>query len=158
MCSNAGKIVSIENGPNRASPPSRKARRRSGMVGGVWADGMGDGRGKLTAFVGAVSAAPAGAATRGPPSYAACDRGPWNRASALLRTTQRPGAGQAAPGMYQIPVRATGSTPAPRYNPPRCTQRSEEHTSELQSLMRISYAVFCLKKKTYNHYNNLDHK
>src|SRR3546814_6482574 len=29
--------------------------------------------------------------------------------------------------------------------------RSEEHTSELQSLMRISYAVFCLKKKTQNH-------
>src|SRR3546814_9767153 len=28
--------------------------------------------------------------------------------------------------------------------------RSEEHTSELQSLMRISYAVFCLKKKTYH--------
>src|SRR3546814_5346935 len=34
--------------------------------------------------------------------------------------------------------------------------RSEEHTSELQSLMRISYAVFCLKKKTYiyDHTNN----
>src|SRR3546814_5939563 len=30
------------------------------------------------------------------------------------------------------------------------TQRSEEHTSELQSLMRISYAVFCLKKKKSN--------
>src|SRR3546814_9440156 len=29
--------------------------------------------------------------------------------------------------------------------------RSEEHTSELQSLMRISYAVFCLKKKTKPH-------
>src|SRR3546814_9627973 len=29
-------------------------------------------------------------------------------------------------------------------------QRSEEHTSELQSLMRISYAVFCLKKKQKN--------
>src|SRR3546814_1582650 len=29
------------------------------------------------------------------------------------------------------------------------TIRSEEHTSELQSLMRISYAVFCLKTKTY---------
>src|SRR3546814_7501618 len=28
-------------------------------------------------------------------------------------------------------------------------KRSEEHTSELQSLMRISYAVFCLKKKNY---------
>src|SRR3546814_9097563 len=35
----------------------------------------------------------------------------------------------------------------------RC--RSEEHTSELQSLMRISYAVFCLKKKTINVYKNL---
>src|SRR3546814_10606079 len=30
-------------------------------------------------------------------------------------------------------------------------QRSEEHTSELQSLMRISYAVFCLKKKQHNY-------
>src|SRR3546814_5225517 len=30
------------------------------------------------------------------------------------------------------------------------TRRSEEHTSELQSLMRISYAVFCLKKHKYN--------
>src|SRR3546814_2665113 len=30
----------------------------------------------------------------------------------------------------------------------RRNERSEEHTSELQSLMRISYAVFCLKKKT----------
>src|SRR3546814_1759672 len=32
--------------------------------------------------------------------------------------------------------------------------RSEEHTSELQSLMRISYAVFCLKKKTKDYINN----
>src|SRR3546814_7417280 len=32
--------------------------------------------------------------------------------------------------------------------------RSEEHTSELQSLMRISYAVFCLKKKKKNNTNN----
>src|SRR3546814_6091276 len=31
--------------------------------------------------------------------------------------------------------------------------RSEEHTSELQSLMRISYAVFCLKKKTTKQHN-----
>src|SRR3546814_369095 len=47
------------------------------------------------------------------------------------------------------------------------TPRSEEHTSELQSLMRISYAVFCLKKKkkhstkyTHNtkHYNIIDTK
>src|SRR3546814_7498983 len=32
--------------------------------------------------------------------------------------------------------------------------RSEEHTSELQSLMRISYAVFCLKKKKIQHLTN----
>src|SRR3546814_6453633 len=32
--------------------------------------------------------------------------------------------------------------------------RSEEHTSELQSLMRISYAVFCLKKNKQKHKNN----
>src|SRR3546814_5261110 len=37
--------------------------------------------------------------------------------------------------------------------PPR---RSEEHTSELQSLMRISYAVFCLKKKTKHHIYKYD--
>src|SRR3546814_2893303 len=36
----------------------------------------------------------------------------------------------------------------------RRARRSEEHTSELQSLMRISYAVFCLKKKIRN-YNTL---
>src|SRR3546814_1847987 len=35
--------------------------------------------------------------------------------------------------------------------------RSEEHTSELQSLMRISYAVFCLKKKKYK-INNEDNR
>src|SRR3546814_2693358 len=34
-------------------------------------------------------------------------------------------------------------------------ERSEEHTSELQSLMRISYAVFCLKKKIHNHITSM---
>src|SRR3546814_3203271 len=42
-------------------------------------------------------------------------------------------------------------------------RRSEEHTSELQSLMRISYAVFCLKKKTtqqktHMYYKNRENK
>src|SRR3546814_1403319 len=37
---------------------------------------------------------------------------------------------------------------------PTGCNRSEEHTSELQSLMRISYAVFCLKKKKTNHITN----
>src|SRR3546814_5115396 len=41
---------------------------------------------------------------------------------------------------------------ATRYAP---STRSEEHTSELQSLMRISYAVFCLKKK--KHYQQSRH-
>src|SRR3546814_7041128 len=36
-------------------------------------------------------------------------------------------------------------------------RRSEEHTSELQSLMRISYAVFCLKKKKRNNYHTVQH-
>src|SRR3546814_4340046 len=42
-----------------------------------------------------------------------------------------------------------GSTSIGRYpaKSERYSRRSEEHTSELQSLMRISYAVFCLKKK-----------
>src|SRR3546814_10050673 len=41
----------------------------------------------------------------------------------------------------------------------RDTGRSEEHTSELQSLMRISYAVFCLKKKTHlNSSHTISHR
>src|SRR3546814_8426199 len=42
---------------------------------------------------------------------------------------------------------------APTFSASRMT-RSEEHTSELQSLMRISYAVFCLKKKNTNRHIN----
>src|SRR3546814_6786153 len=48
------------------------------------------------------------------------------------------------------PTQAAGNGRWPRARKPRCAValvRSEEHTSELQSLMRISYAVFCLKKK-----------
>src|SRR3546814_5048777 len=40
------------------------------------------------------------------------------------------------------------------FNPAPGAFRSEEHTSELQSLMRISYAVFCLKKKNTQTYYN----
>src|SRR3546814_7666444 len=51
----------------------------------------------------------------------------------------------AAKGMFLFPVMNGGEAAV--------LFRSEEHTSELQSLMRISYAVFCLKKKklTQNH-------
>src|SRR3546814_2335138 len=37
-------------------------------------------------------------------------------------------------------------------------RRSEEHTSELQSLMRISYAVFCLQKKTQKQITTVEHQ
>src|SRR3546814_8133248 len=42
--------------------------------------------------------------------------------------------------------------PTPAHQVGHRAQRSEEHTSELQSLMRISYAVFCLKKKKQTKY------
>src|SRR3546814_5983865 len=47
-------------------------------------------------------------------------------------------------GFAAAQSRFLSRTPVPCRN---CPKRSEEHTSELQSLMRISYAVFCLKKK-----------
>src|SRR3546814_10001350 len=64
----------------------------------------------------------------------------------------------------ELPTVAIGS-PARTQSPPSLSRasllayrliqpspwRSEEHTSELQSLMRISYAVFCLKKKKHTH-------
>src|SRR3546814_10870084 len=43
---------------------------------------------------------------------------------------------------------APSGVPSARLTPSISAMRSEEHTSELQSLMRISYAVFCLKKNT----------
>src|SRR3546814_2117831 len=45
--------------------------------------------------------------------------------------------------------REAGRIGCPRQHFARHVHKSEEHTSELQSLMRISYAVFCLKKKIY---------
>src|SRR3546814_1574230 len=50
---------------------------------------------------------------------------------------------------YSFTVPLDRAMPGPIYLP----TRSEEHTSELQSLMRISYAVFCLKKKTTTNNN-----
>src|SRR3546814_1117596 len=56
------------------------------------------------------------------------------RAQVKERRPQKPGRGRSRTATH---LRKIGCAPA----------RSEEHTSELQSLMRISYAVFCLKKK-----------
>src|SRR3546814_4290736 len=55
----------------------------------------------------------------------------------VLRVDAEPVFGRVAAGLRVLARRRPG----------RLGQRSEEHTSELQSLMRISYAVFCLNKK-----------
>src|SRR3546814_4189867 len=61
------------------------------------------------------------------------------------------------PHSVRLVAQPIGQSP-PEWRSSRSTrsgQRSEEHTSELQSLMRISYAVFCLKKKKQNLQNTL---
>src|SRR3546814_3012585 len=55
--------------------------------------------------------------------------------------------GRGSPKAYAIATEALGRSED--FDP--AVDRSEEHTSELQSLMRISYAVFCLKKKQTTH-------
>src|SRR3546814_8457289 len=76
------------------------------------------------------------------------------RSMALMSISRLP-----LPPGYGCPDRPSGCTLGLRHfrePPPLCLfpLRSEEHTSELQSLMRISYAVFCLKKKKQKN-NNL---
>src|SRR3546814_2389755 len=61
-------------------------------------------------------------------------------ASMARRRRGPPVSGHPASGPGHLPDRASRGDA-------RAKQRSEEHTSELQSLMRISYAVFCLKTK-----------
>src|SRR3546814_2227944 len=55
----------------------------------------------------------------------------------------------AVPSELASPMHSATMIPVVASSIP-CTRRSEEHTSELQSLMRISYAVFCLKQKKKN--------
>src|SRR3546814_1302755 len=93
---------------------------------------------------------------------------PRNR-SACSTTRRASLRNSIGPGRLPSSCRCAGTQPSPASSPPdstaspfacppirqcrRCCEqragriRSEEHTSELQSLMRISYAVFCLKKK-----------
>src|SRR3546814_5500058 len=69
----------------------------------------------------------------------------WRLARSLCRAVRRCREGDDPRGLRSGPDRC---------RPRRRTylgRRSEEHTSELQSLMRISYAVFCLKKKNKTH-------
>src|SRR3546814_8355375 len=73
------------------------------------------------------------------------------------RSKKRPASpGEAKRADYPEPgleTRGLGEVIASVYSAASVSRRSEEHTSELQSLMRISYAVFCLNKQTMN--NNI---
>src|SRR3546814_2338235 len=66
---------------------------------------------------------------------------PWSSATEMRDAT-------AAPKLSGGPLSPSVNWGAVLGQARRRFPRSEEHTSELQSLMRISYAVFCLKKKT----------
>src|SRR3546814_1689550 len=69
---------------------------------------------------------------------------------AIIQYIHRTHSGWTSPGSsYRGPFVPCGFT--------RRFSRSEEHTSELQSLMRISYAVFCLKKKKTRYNQTLVH-
>src|SRR3546814_3039496 len=61
----------------------------------------------------------------------------------------RPRRSPSTPGRRRGWLRGRGVPRSSRRPAGRGSRRSEEHTSELQSLMRISYAVFCLKKKKH---------
>src|SRR3546814_4961681 len=75
-------------------------------------------------------------ADRHRPAFA--DRRPAGMPAAIRAATVRYAASRSRPRVHR---------PPPTRGHRRTRHRSEEHTSELQSLMRISYAVFCLKKK-----------
>src|SRR3546814_265119 len=66
---------------------------------------------------------------------------PYDAAGFIMRSFQR---ARYSVGQFQARARRFG------HGCVIAQRRSEEHTSELQSLMRISYAVFCLKQKTIN--------
>src|SRR3546814_2155482 len=92
---------------------------------------------------------------RATPATSASSRSPmgdglrWHSSHGEERTEQA-----SSPLRHELSTMCSGPTCSaillPSFPPHPRTPRSEEHTSELQSLMRISYAVFCLKKKKDN--------
>src|SRR3546814_4995215 len=90
------------------------------------------------------------------------------------RRDLRSGGRSAGPGRLEVDLSPSQAVPASRPEPPgvraapwciaaapcraASAARSEEHTSELQSLMRTSYAVFCLKKKKKKYRNTNEHR
>src|SRR3546814_5501858 len=79
-----------------------------------------------------------------PPRFGKCDS---------QRQDSRFRAGEAATDRFAYCLKPSVASPFPpfRHGCRAVSMRSEEHTSELQSLMRISYADFCLKKKKLLH-------
>src|SRR3546814_4696908 len=78
----------------------------------------------------------------------------WQPSLACTRAVQQSSIGRKASAAFRPlspPVFCRRSGRVRRPPPQGWNERSEEHTSELQSLMRISYAVFCLKKKNIIH-------
>src|SRR3546814_6369304 len=83
---------------------------------------------------------------------ATVDASPTAKAT-IVMTAVQPCSGPSCSARTSPPTAATASSDPSTSKP--ASARSEEHTSELQSLMRISYADFCLKKK---HKNNTQTK
>src|SRR3546814_6525761 len=83
---------------------------------------------------------------------------PGNSLSAMLRVMMTEGIATSASGASNADhsMNSSGANwrPATILGPSVSRNRSEEHTSELQSLMRISYAVFCLKNTKTTHDNS----
>src|SRR3546814_4541385 len=79
----------------------------------------------------------------------------WNSSGKFVKRSNNT-AGTLSGNIYNSFERTWNGLTLPRRKPvlQMTSCRSEEHTSELQSLMRISYAVFCLKKKR----KHIDHK
>src|SRR3546814_4778748 len=124
--------MTLGYGTDNCSRP--RARLRDSGAACAWAAGAAGAGARRGAGRARLSAADRGAARRG----ADARRADWLDAQGCGRAIDDAGAVRRRPGAI-AGVRL----------------RSEEHTSELQSLMRISYAVFCLKKKTtysHNHY------
>src|SRR3546814_6310370 len=105
-----------------------------------------------------LNSAPSGSGLRSARKRAGWDLAPgricWRR---VVEPGARPGQQPALPGQARLGCREIAPVVGLDFQVARSSvgvptlgiARSEEHTSELQSLMRISYAVFCLKKKKY---------
>src|SRR3546814_7365766 len=79
--------------------------------------------------------------------YTTLFRSPFRHRGPSCEAKQGHGSKLSGRSAWYRPGTEEGAADAFRYGPSGQGRRSEEHTSELQSLMRISYAVFCLKKK-----------